>query len=231
MAAHDPVLELRAALAPFEASSLPNAALDLRLMPGECVLIETLDPERAASFADLCSGMIALLQGEVLCMGMDWSTLPFERAAALRGRIGRTYQKGGWNNILPAHINIMLPQLHHTRTPAEKIATSALTIGSTLGLPGLPLVRPNQLSEGDLIRAGCVRAFLGAPRLLLLETSISSDHEGLIEPFLELLSQAMDQGTAAICFTRDVPLWKAHAFPTARILALLEDGLVPMRGV
>ncbi len=225
-----PVLELLSALSAFEESALPNVPLELRLARGDCALIETDDPERAAAFADLCSGMIALRDGSVRCMGFDWAELDWERACALRGRIGRIHGKGAWIGMLRTHVDIMLPQLHHTRTPEFAIAQSATALASRLGLPGLPLVRPDRLSEGDLIRAACVRAFLGEPGLLLLENPVTAEHGELIDPLLDLLSQALDRGAAAICFTRDVPLWQAQNFPVTHRLHLLEDGLSPRSG-
>ena len=122
----------------------------------------------------------------------------------------------------------MLGQLHHTRAPEPFIARAAAELARQLGLPGLPLVRPDQLSEGDLMRAGCVRAFLGEPRLLLLESTISADHVELTAPLLDLLSRALDRGAAAICFTHDVPFWQAQSFPVTYRLHLLDDGLKPM---
>ncbi len=226
----EPVLELRGARPVLEANALPNAPLELRLMSGQCALIEAHDPGRIADFADLCSGMIALAAGTVRCMGYDWDELRGERAAALRGRIGRIHQRGGWAEMLPTHVNIMLPQLHHTRDPQAAIGQSAIALARLLGLPGLPLSRPDQLSEGDLIRAACVRAFLGEPHLLLLESSIDADHPELTTPFLEMLSRALDRGAAAICFTRAASFWRRQGFPLSHQLSLLEDGLAPMRG-
>jgi len=231
MSVIEPVLELRAALSFFEESSLPNTPLDLRLMPGNCALIETHDMERAAAFADLCSGMVALQKGDVRFMGFDWTALRHEQAFALRGRIGRIHQRGAWADMLPTHVNIMLPQLHHTREPEAAVARSALDLARQLGLPGLPLVRPDRLSEADLIRSACVRAFLGDPKLLLLEQAISVDHAELITPMLDLLSRALDRGAVAVCFTRDASLWRTHAFPVSHRLHLMEDGLKPMRSV
>ncbi len=227
---HAPVLELLSAAAVFEASTLPNAPLDLRLMPGECALIEAHDPAQVADLADLCSGLIALRSGSVRCMGHDWSELDSERAAALRGRIGRIHQRGGWAEMLPTHVSIMLPQLHHTRDTEAAITQQAVALSRLLGLPGLPLTRPDRLSDGDLIRAASVRAFLGEPHLLLLESSIASDRPDLTTPFLELLSRALDDGAAAICFTRDTPYWLGRHFPTRHRLHLLESGLASMRG-
>ena len=226
-----PVLQLVSALPFFEDSALSNASFDLQLMPGECALIETSDMARTAAFADLCSGMTALRQGEAHFMGYDWAGLDRERAAALRGRIGRIHQKGAWISMLGTHVNIMLAQLHHTREPEPAITRSATELAQLLGLPGLPLARPDRLSEGDLLRAGCVRAFLGEPQLLLLESAISPDHAELTVPLLDLLSRALHRGAAAVCFTRDMPSWQAQCFPVTHSLHLTDDGLKPMWSV
>ena len=226
-----PVLHLASALPFFEESALPNAPLDLQLMPGECALIETADTDRTTAFAELCSGMTALRQGEARFMGYDWTGLDRERAAALRGRIGRIHHKGAWISMLGTHVNIMLAQLHHTREPEAAIARSATELAQALGLPGLPLVRPDRLSEGDLMRAACVRAFLGEPQLLLLESTITPERAELTAPLLDLLSRALDRGAAAICFTRDAPFWQAQCFPVTHRLHLMDDGLKPMLSV
>lgn len=222
------VLQLVSALPFFEAGALPHVPLDLCLGRGDCALVETPDPARATAFADLCSGMTALRGGEVRFMGYDWTTLDGERAAALRGLIGRIHQRGAWIDTLGTHVNIMLPRLHHTRDPEPLVARAATELARQLGLPGLPLARPDRLSEGDLMRAACVRAFLGEPRLLLLETTISPDQAGLAAPLLALLSRALDRGAAAICFTRDGAFWQAQSFPVSHRLSLLDNGLNPV---
>ena len=227
-----PVLHLAAALPILgEDSALPNVPFDLRLMPGECALIETPDPARSTALAELCSGMAPLRGGEARFMGYDWAGLGRERAAALRGRIGRIHHRGAWIDMLGTHVNIMLARLHHTREPEAAVTRSATELARHLGLPGLPLARPDRLSGGDLMRAACVRAFLGEPQLLLLEHSITPDRPGLTAPLLDLLSQALDRGAAAVCFTRDAPYWQAQSFSVTQRLFLLDDGLKPMPSV
>ena len=223
----EPVLRLAAALPHFEASALPNVAFDLALMPGECALIEAPDPTGATALAELCSGLVALRSGEVRFMGHDWAALDSERAGALRGRIGRVHQRGAWIGTLGVHVSVMLARLHHTREPEPAIAQAATELARRLGLPGLPLGRPDQLSEGDLMRAACVRAFLGEPRLLLLEGAPGADHADLAAPLLDLLARALDRGAAAICLTRAAAFWRGQAFPVSHRLHLLDDGLKP----
>lgn len=224
------MLQLNAVRTLFEASELPDAPLSLGLAAGECALVEAQGAQRATALADLCSGLIPLRDGAVRFMGLDWSELGHERAAALRGRIGRTHHRGAWIDALGTPANVMLAQLHHTREPEAALARSAVTLARQLGLPGLPLASPDRLSSRDLLRAGCVRAFLGEPQLLLLETSISADHPDLTTPLLDLLSKALARGAAALCFTRDPAFWQAQAFPLDHRLSLRESGLGPAAG-
>ncbi|TLU74183.1 P-loop NTPase family protein [Lichenicoccus roseus] len=231
MKATDPVLELAAARPFFDQSALPNTRFDLRLMAGECALVVTHDADRATALSDLCSGMLDLRDGAVRFMGYNWSELGHEQTYALRGRIGRLPQRGAWIGMLRTHINILLPLLHHTREPLDSLVDQAVELARQVGLPGLPIGRPEAMPEADLMRAACVRAFLGEPRLLLLEHSISADSDELITPLLNLLTRALDRGAAAICFTRDSRLWRTQAFPLAHHLHLLEDGLNPVRSV
>ena len=113
--------------------------------------------------ADLCSGLMPLAAGSVRFLGHDWSAMPWEYAAALRGRIGRVFQSGGWIGSMDVTTNILLPQLHHTRDDPSDLRERAIALSCAFGLPGLPLLRPGDLAASDLAHAACVRAFLGDP--------------------------------------------------------------------
>src|SRR4051794_35930081 len=114
MPANQPVLHL-ADLRLSMPGELPSAKIDLSLMPGEVVLVEVRDRRRAAWLADLCCGLVPVLEGAVRFLGRDWTRMPDHYAAALRGRIGRVFAYGGWIEFLDIATNILLRQLHHTR--------------------------------------------------------------------------------------------------------------------
>jgi len=173
------VLELanvRPSLAPGDQLS---AKIDFRLLPGELALVDVRDHRRAAWLADLCSGLVALTEGRVLFLDHDWRKLPDHHAAALRGRIGRIFGLGGWIGFLDIATNILLPQLHHTREAPGTLREAAMELAHRFGLPGLPLGHVDDLSPFDLARCACVRAFLGEPALLLLESPVQGIHAEL----------------------------------------------------
>ena len=204
------VLELIGATPVFEASGLPQARFELRLQPGDCVLIETSDPRRASAFADLCSGLLPLAAGEVRFLGIDWTRVGEARVGAMRGRIGRIQQRGAWNGLRGAEREILLPLLHHTREAPESLAASALELARRFGLPGLPVGPSRLMADTDLARAACVRAFLGQPSLLLLENPVSASDPTLLNPLLRALTDARERGAVAVCLTRERPVWQGY---------------------
>jgi phospholipid/cholesterol/gamma-HCH transport system ATP-binding protein len=223
-----PILDISAARPRHEAGEMAAAPVDFRLSAGEFALVDARLADQATWLADLCSGLLPLAAGSVSFLGRDWSTLPWDYAAALRGRIGRVFQSGGWIGSMDVATNILLPQLHHTRDDPGGLRERAIALSCGFGLPGLPLVRPSELVASDLARAACVRAFLGDPELILLENPVQGRFTGLIAPLLNALAAARDRGAAAIWFTRSNVVWRDPSFPVTYRLRLGERGLFPV---
>jgi phospholipid/cholesterol/gamma-HCH transport system ATP-binding protein len=227
--ADSPVLELEAARAASDPDDIPAPALSLRLMPGEMALIDVPDPARSTWFADLCTGLVPLIAGNVRFLGREWVEMPRDYAAALRGRIGRVFHGSSWVEFIDLSTNILLPQLHHTRTEPAALRSSATMLSRFFGLPGLPLGRPSSLSPIDRARAACVRAFLGEPALLLLESPTQGQFIDLKTPILEAIAQARGRGAAVIWLTHYGLVWGDPRFPADHRLRLHERGLLSAR--
>lgn len=223
------ILELREARPIFEQGGLTSSQYDLRLMPGECALVACRDPARAARFAEMCCGMIPLADGQVTCMGLDWSRLNDRRIWALRGRIGRITAQDSWIDLFGTDLNVLFRELHHTRTPTDVLVNEAVRLAQVFGLPGLPTLPPSRLTRLDRQRAGCVRAFLGSPRLLLLEEPVDTDAVGMMVAFLAELTRARQRGCAVVWFSREPSLWSAYRDADVQRFRLLDEGLFPVR--
>ena len=223
-----PILDVSAARPRHEAGTAPAAPVDLRLSTGDFALVDARYSGQAAWLADLCSGLLPLAAGNVRFLGRDWSAMPWDYAAALRGRIGRVFRSGSWIGSMDVAANILLPQLHHTRDDPSSLRERAVALSCAFGLPGLPLVRPSELIAGDLARAACVRAFLGDPELILLDSPVQGRFISLIVPLLNALAAARDRGAAAIWFTRSDVVWDDPSFPATHRLRLGERGLFPV---
>jgi phospholipid/cholesterol/gamma-HCH transport system ATP-binding protein len=223
------ILELLEAVPDQETSELPPVPIDLTLMAGDFALIEVRSRVRAAQFADLCCGLLPVMRGSVRFLGRDWASESDEQAAAVRGRIGRVHGMGAWINFITTDLNVLLPQLHHTRRPVAALRDAAADLARSFGLPGVPLVRPAALTAADQARAACVRAFLGDPRLVLLESPVQAQFADLIPPLLNALAAARDKGAAAIWLARTDLIWRDRSFPATCRLRLTEYGLIPVR--
>ncbi len=210
----------------FVDSPLPYTPYNLKLRAGECVVIETSGMELSTALADLCSGIIKLDRGSVKFEGLDWSSLNEPRISALRGRIGRIFQQGGWVDMYPVAINILMPMLHHSSMDIEKLTDQALVLCRIFGLPGLPMDTPRHMLPIDLQRAACVRALLGNPDLLLLEHPFEGFSEELLYPLFELLNTAQNKGVGVICFTQQFSLWNYYSERVTHWMQLQEKGLV-----
>jgi phospholipid/cholesterol/gamma-HCH transport system ATP-binding protein len=229
MPADRPVLELarlRPAMAPGE---LPSRKIDLTLMPGDVALVAVRDRHRAAWFADLCAGLVPLTKGAVRFLGRDWTLVPHHYAAALRGRIGRIFADGGWIEFLDVATNVLLPQLHHTREDETALHERATRLACAFGLPGLPLGRVGDLSPLDLARSACVRAFLGEPALLLLESPVQGRFAELHAPLLNAIAAARGEGSTVVWLTRSDMIWNDRSFPASHRLRLHDRGLASVK--
>ena len=220
------ILDLDGARAAQSLDAFAAPAASLKLMPGDLALIEARNATVAAWLADLCSGLVPLAEGSVRFLGHDWQAMPPDYAAALRGRIGRVFATGAWIGFLDIATNILLPRLHHGREAQPELRQQATRLACGFGLPGLPLERPRDLTPIDLARAACVRAFLGEPALLLLESPLQDQFEELKTPLLDALAHARQRGAAAIWLTRGDLVWNDRSVPASHRLRLRERGLV-----
>jgi phospholipid/cholesterol/gamma-HCH transport system ATP-binding protein len=203
--------------------------LDLVLEPGDLALIDARDAVLAGSFADLCCGMLRPEDGEVRFLDRDWSRQSAERADALRGLIGRVMTEPGWLRFLDAETNILLQQLHHTRTPREELREEAAHLARHFGLPGLPGGSIGALSQGDLVRTGFVRAFLGSPKLVILESPVQGLFLDVVPALVNKLLEVRDAGGAAVWLTRSRMVWDNPLFPATHRLRLGHLGLLAVK--
>lgn len=208
---------------------LPHAPLHFQVARGDFALVEAPGRRRGAAFADLCMGLVPLIAGRAGFMGRDWGTLPTVFADALRGHVGRLFYLPLRPDTPDVAARVLLARLHHTRTPEAVLRAEAAALAVRFGLPGLPVGPARLMQEQDLLRASCVRAFLGQPELLILELPSSAQQDALLDALLELGAEARGRGAGVVWLAGTGPaLRKAHVRPTQR-LRLGDGGLLPAR--
>lgn len=205
-------------------------AIGLRLDPGELALVEVPDQRWGRALAALCAGLPPLAEGSARFLGQDWSTLRRPQAEALRGRIGHIFaENGGWLPHLSVAEGILLPRLHHDRAPEATLRRNAVELAHRFRLDDLPEGRPAELPPLDLARAACVRAFLGEPALLLLESPFRQGQwiEDLARPLLAAVTEALDRGAACLWLaSRRSGIWDLPGLPGSRRYRLSARGLL-----
>jgi len=186
--------------------------VSLRLGPGELALVRLERGAVRLPLADAAEGLAEHYDGTATFLGREWRTVPAGEGAALRGRIGRVFDAvgaagAGWVSHLDVDENVMLAQRHHTRRPSAEIEAEAAKLARMFGLPGLPRGRPALARVTDLQRASCVRAFLGAPDLILLERPAQGVYPEIMAPLINAVRSARGRGAAVMWLTDTPAVW------------------------
>ncbi|MBI2255152.1 MAG: organic solvent ABC transporter ATP-binding protein [Proteobacteria bacterium] len=202
-----------------------RTGIDFNLEPGELALVNARDLGLVGALGDLCCGLKAIDTGTVRFLDQDWTTQPRDRADALRGHIGRVLAHPAWLDFLSAAENILLGRLYHTRRATETLRTEAAELARHFGMPGLPTGQISDLSPDDLTRAGLVRAFLGAPRLVILESPVQGAFSAIVPALLNRLAMLRDSGGAALWVTRSRLVWDNRTLPASHRWRLDHTGL------
>ncbi len=190
--------------------------VDLTVCAGELILIQPGDDQHERTLANAACGLLAPVSGEVRFLGRDWAVTSPDHANALRGRIGHAFQTGEWVPYLSLADNILLGELYHTRRPYTEIRDEAAALATRFGLPGLPLEPPARFSVPDLRRANYVRALLGEPALILLESPAREVIVEILDPVINAIRAARDRDAAVIWFMLDTRLWFEASLPATR---------------
>lgn len=179
----------------------PGLTLDLTLRPGEMELIESRDKERSSDIADALLGLAPSGTGDVRFLGRTWRELGRREAFERRREIGRVQARGNWMETRSVLDNVLTPARHHTILPEHELRSRACTLAQQFGLPGLPLLLPDECAPADLERAACVRAFLGRPALVVLEHPMAFEDSDLLVPLMNAIQQVRRRGGAVLWFT------------------------------
>jgi phospholipid/cholesterol/gamma-HCH transport system ATP-binding protein len=226
-----PVLQLDGLWLPLPDQHDVGITVDLTLRAGDLVLLQPEDEQHEQLLADVTCGLVSPERGTVRFLGRAWSQMPPDQANALRGRIGHMPRRGAWLPYLSLLENVLLPQLHHTRRPYAELLAEAARWATWFGLAGLPTGRPGDMPGPILERAACVRAFLGVPSLIVVESLPGGPSDGLLAPLVNAMRVARDRGAAVLWFIQDTDLYDDRSLPATGRLRLLGDALVALEGV
>jgi phospholipid/cholesterol/gamma-HCH transport system ATP-binding protein len=138
-------------------------------------------------------------------------------------------RRGGWLPEISTMANILLQARFHQRTDANALAEEARGLAGRFFLPGVPLDPVRAMHPRDRLRAACVRAFVGRPTLVVVETPMATSWGSLLPPMVEAMQEVRERGGAVLWFLTDDPLFGDPSLPADRRLRLRGTSLVERR--
>jgi phospholipid/cholesterol/gamma-HCH transport system ATP-binding protein len=223
------VLAFEAAALSERALSSSPAHIDLDLRRGEIGIIHVDDDSEAAAMLDLCVGLAAPANGRVRFMGVDWATRSRPQRLHRRRRLGVVAQTDVWPSQMTIMESILLAPLYHSDRSREELLAEATSWARLFGLPGLPAERRDATRRQALLRAGCVRGFLGSPDLVLVHDQMLDSTADLSIPMAQAVSTTRARGGAVLWLTAARALPAAQHIETDHVYRMGEAGLVRLR--
>ncbi|MBX3413938.1 MAG: hypothetical protein KF708_14705 [Pirellulales bacterium] len=206
-----PILEFRSATLPAPNTRLQGLTeVELRLAPGALALVRVELGRELLPLASAAQGLVAPLEGSVRFQGHVWTELDANQLSRCRGQIGRVFGEWGWVSNLNVLENVRLREEHHTRRSTPEIESEADALARSFGLPRVPRGRPELVPRSELRRAEWVRAFLGRPRLVLLETPLRDAPPESLAPLIAAVESARRGDAAVVWLTAEDRVWNAE---------------------
>lgn len=182
--------------------------VNLQLRPGSLCLVRPGRSLESDLLLDACCGLHPIRGGRVLFLGRSWELLKPEAASDLRGLIGRIFGEERWIEHLSLADNLMLGQRQHSSLSQSRILQECHERSLFFGLPGIPMGRPAESMALDLFRAGCVRAFMGKPYLVLIEELPSNALSAVFPGLINGIREVRSRGGAVLWVTRARSVWE-----------------------
>jgi phospholipid/cholesterol/gamma-HCH transport system ATP-binding protein len=231
MAPHStrPVLSLQGVTLAERQLSATTALLDLDLSRGEVALVQVDDEADALALVDLCVGLTDPGAGHVHFLGVDWRTRNPRQRLRRRRRIGSVMQTHVWPSHMSVIESVLLARHYHFDRPQAEVIADATQLARLFGLPGLPAGRRETTSNRALVRAACVRGFLGAPDLIVVQDQALDEAADLAVPMAQAIAGTRDRGGTVLWITATLAAQAARFVNTDQVFRLGDQGLVPVR--
>ncbi|MBW0106478.1 ABC transporter ATP-binding protein [Pseudonocardia sp. KRD-291] len=180
------------------------ADVDLDVHRGETVAVTGPSGSGKSTLLHCLAGIVTPDEGEIVLAGQRVDRLPESRRAALRReRIGFVFQFGQLLPELPAVENVALPLMLSGVGRAEAVRRAAAWFTS-LGIEGLELRRPGQLSGGQEQRVAIARALVTGPAVVFADEPTGALDSTTGDRVMGLLTGlAVRTGTALVVVTHD----------------------------
>ena len=178
--------------------------VDVAVHPGETVAVTGPSGSGKSTLLHCLAGIVAPEEGRVDLAGVRVDELSEgHRARLRRERVGFVFQFGQLLPELPAVENVALPLMLAGVRRAEATRRAAAWFRS-LGIEGLELRRPGQLSGGQEQRVAIARALVTSPSVVFADEPTGALDSVIGAQVVQLLTGlAVRTGTALVVVTHD----------------------------
>ena len=223
------VLSLQGVIPAERRLSATPTRLDLELPRGVVALLQVDDEADATALVDLCVGLADPGAGRVRFLGVDWTTRNPRERLTRRRRIGAIVQAAVWPTHMTVLEAVLLARFYHFKRPPAEVIADATTLARLFGLPGLPVGRSETTPLRALIRAACVRGFLGSPDLIVVHDHLLDQTSELAVPMARAISAACDRGATVLWITTSLAAPAVQFVQANHLFRLGDSGLVRVR--
>jgi putative ABC transport system ATP-binding protein len=196
--------------------------VDLRVAPGEIVLLTGPSGSGKTTLLTLAGALRAVQQGSCRVLGRELAGAREADRVALRRNIGFIFQNHNLLGFLSARQNVaMALELDGGTTDRERLERAGEMLAS-VGLAEHAEKRPGQLSGGQRQRVAVARALVGSPGLVLADEPTAALDKASGQEVVHLLRDlARSRGAAILLVTHD-----PRILDVADRIVAMEDGRV-----
>lgn len=203
--------------------------LDLELLRGTLTLVQVDDEADASTLVDLCMGLADPPEGHVRFLGSDWQARSPHDRLVRRRRIGTVVQTHVWPSHMTVLESVLVSRFYHFDRPRSEVIADATMLARLFGLPGLPAGRRETTPRRALVRAACVRGFLGAPDLIVVQDQSLEATAELAVPMAQAIAAAQDRGGTILWITESLAAEAARFAQADQVFRLGDQGLIRVR--
>ncbi len=197
--------------------------VDIQIEEGQFVAIMGPSGSGKSTLMYGLSGMDTIDFGEVTFDGQVINQMnEVELADLRRQKMGFIFQQPTFLKNLSIIDNIILPSLKEKKGGVDELVKRAETLMRKVGISELKDRKINQVSGGQLQRAGICRALMGQPRVIFGDEPTGALNSKVAQEILTILSKINEEGTTIIVVTHDAKV----AAQSERVLFVGDGQLV-----
>ena len=216
-----PALRARALAKSYDTPVLEG--LDLDIEDGQFVAIMGPSGSGKSTLLHCLSGMDRPSGGSVLLGDTDIAALSERELAALRlSRFGFVFQQAHLLATLCLLDNIVLPGFLAALRPRPQVEARGRELMERMGIAELADSNVNEVSGGQLQRAGICRALINEPGIVFADEPTGALNSATAAQILDLLGEINASGTTLVVVTHDARV----AARADRVLLLVDGGVV-----